>query len=119
MDVPWILISIAIGIVVLLILGIFVLTKKDWKREVDYRMYFNMGIIWLPLGIVFYLLFGSMIGLWFIFMGIVYLSIGMKNKDKWGKPQHVSPTYQKILMTAVAVGVILLILGIIVYELIV
>ena len=119
MDIPWVLVSIAIGIVVLLILGIFVLKRKDWKREVDYRTYFNMGIIWLPLGIVFYLLFGSMIGLWFILMGLVYLSIGLKNKDKWGKPQQVSPTYQKIMMTAVAVGVILLILGIIVYELIV
>ena len=119
MDIPWILVSIAVAVVILVILAILMLKRKGWKREVDYRTYFNIGIIWLPLGIIFYLILGSMIGLWFILMGLVYLSIGLKNKDKWGKPQQVSPKYQKIIMTAVAVGVIILILGIIVYELIV
>ena len=51
-------------------------------------------------------------------MGLTYLSIGLKNKDKWGKPQKVSPKYQKIMTIAIAIGVILLVLGIIVYEII-
>ncbi len=49
-------------------------------------------------------------------MGLVYLSIGLKNKEKWGKPQKVSPKYQKALMLAVAIGVVALVLGIIVFE---
>jgi hypothetical protein len=116
MIIPWILVLIAIGIVMIALLGIVVLKRKGWRREVDYRNYFNMGMIWLPAGIFFYLIFKSVVGLWFLFMGLVYLAIGLKNKEKWGKPQKVSPTYQKIMMIAVIIGVIFLALGIIVYE---
>jgi hypothetical protein len=118
MNIPWILVSIAVAVAVLAMLFILVLKRKGWKREVDYRSYFTMGIIWLPFGIIFYLLFESMIGLWFLIMGLVYISIGLKNKEKWGKPQKVSPTYQKILIIAVILGVLLLVLGIIAYEII-
>ena len=116
LNIPWILVSIAVGVVLLAILGIVVLKRKGWKKETDYRTYFTIGIIWFPFGIVFYLILESMIGLVFLVMGVVYLAIGLKNRDKWGKPQKVSPKYQKIMMTAVAIGVILLILGIIVAE---
>jgi magnesium-transporting ATPase (P-type) len=116
MDIPWILVSIVIIAVVLAIISIFWLKKKGWKRKVDYRSYFNMGIIWFPLGIVFYLIFENMIGLWFLLMGLVYLSIGLKNKNKWGKPQKVSPKDQKRMAIIVALLVILFVLGIIVFE---
>lgn len=118
MSVPWILVSIAVAVVILAILVVLIYKRKGWEREVDYRSYFNMGIIWFPLGIVFYLIFKSVIGLWFLFMGLVYLAIGLKNKEKWGKPEKVSPKYQKILMIAILIGVVFLILGIIVFEII-
>ncbi len=111
MDVPWILVSIAIIAVILAVLGIFVLKRKAWEREVDYRNYFNMGIIWLPFGIIFYLIFRNVIGLWFLIIGLAYLSIGLKNKDRWGKPQKISPKYQRIMMIAIALGLIILALG--------
>jgi len=116
MNIPWILVSIAGTAVIVAILFILVIKGKGWKREADYRSYFNMGIIWLPLGMVFYIIFKNMIGLWFLIMGLVYLSIGLKNRDKWGKPQKVSPAYQKALRIATAIGVIALVLGIIVFE---
>jgi len=116
MVIPWILVSIALGIVIFAILIYLILKGKGLAREVDYRSYFTMGMIWLPLGIVFYLIFRNLIGLWFIIMGLVYLSIGLKNRGKWGKPQKVSPTFQKALMMAVLIGLIFLVLGIIVYE---
>lgn len=116
MNIPWILFSIVVAVVILAVLAIFVLKRKGWNREVDYRSYFNMGIIWLPFGIVFYLIFESLIGLFFFIMGLVYLGIGLKNKDKWGKPQKISPTYQKAIMIAVLFLVLGVILGIIVFE---
>jgi len=115
--IPWILVSIAVAAIILAILGILIMKKKGWKREVDYRNYFNMGIVWLPLGVVFYIIFENVVGLWFLLMGLIYLSIGLKNRDKWGKPQKVSPKYQKMLMISVLIGVIVLILGILLYEL--
>jgi hypothetical protein len=116
MSVPWTLVSIAVAAVVLSMLVIFWVKRKGWEREVDYRSYFNMGLIWLPVGIVFYLIFENMIGLWFLIIGLVYLSIGLKNRGKWGKPQRVSPKYEKMMIIAVAIGVILLVLGIIALE---
>jgi len=44
--IPWILVSIAVAAIVLAILGILINKKKGWKREVDYRNYFNIGIVW-------------------------------------------------------------------------
>jgi len=117
--IPWILVSIAVAAIILAILGILFMKKKGWKREVDYRNYFNMGIVWLPLGVVFYTIFENIVGLWFLLVGLAYLSIGLKNRDKWGKPQKVSPKSQKILMISVLIGVIVLILGILVFELMV
>ena len=117
--IPWILVSVAVAAIGLAILGILMFKRKGWKREVDYRNYFNMGIVWLPLGIVFYIIFENIFfGLWFLFVGMVYLTIGLKNKDKWGKPEKVSPKYQKIMTIAIAIGVLALVLGIIVYEII-
>jgi hypothetical protein len=33
----------------------------------------------------FHLIFKSVIGLWFLFVGLIYLAIGLKNKERWGK----------------------------------
>jgi hypothetical protein len=49
MNIPWILVSIAIGVAALAILAVLVIRRKGWNKEVDYRSYFNMGIVWLPL----------------------------------------------------------------------
>ena len=117
MNIPWILVSIVVGIAALAILAVLVLRRKGWNREVDYRSYFNMGIVWLPLGIIFYAIFKNLIGAWFFIIGLVYLAIGLKNKDKWGKPQKVSPASQKALVLALTIGVIALVLGILVFEL--
>jgi hypothetical protein len=116
MNIQWILVSIAVGIAALAILAVLFLRRKGWNREVDYRVYFNMGIIWLPLGIIFYTIFKNLIGAFFFIIGVVYLAIGLKNKDKWGKPQKISPIYQKVLMIAVLLGVIFLVMGIIIFE---
>ena len=116
MSIPWTLVSIAVGVILIVIFGISVLKRKGWKREVDYRSYFNMGIVWLPFGIVVYLIFKNFIGILFSILGLIFLAIGLINKDKWGKPQEVSPKYQKLMMIGIAIGVIVLIIGIIVYE---
>ena len=117
--IPWILVSIALAAIVLAIIGILIYKKKGWKRKVDYRNYFNIGLVWLPVGIVFFIIFENVAGAWFLLMGLAFLLKGLKNRDKWGKPQKVSPKYQKMLMMSVLIGVIVLIIGILVYELIV
>ena len=115
MEIPWILVSVAILILALAVLFV-VWAKKDNKRTVDYRSYYTMGIVWLPLGIIFTVIFENIVGIFFFVMGVIYLSIGLKNRDKWGKPQKIPKKQQRMLAIAVLVGVLLLVAGILAFE---
>ena len=95
---PWVIIGIVLGLVVSGI-GVIVLWKK--RKEVKtqekgyqkgYRALFILGLSFLPLGIVFEIIFFTsdikvflVLGLAFIALGLSYLSIGLGNKDKWNK----------------------------------
>jgi len=79
---------IAIGIL-LVITGI--VTVLLWKKkkeekpaEIDYRVFFIMGICWFPLGIVF-MASRFPTGYVFFILGFAYLVIGLANRDKWKK----------------------------------
>jgi hypothetical protein len=85
------LILISIGIIaVLVLLGIiliFILRKKKKEskfEEPDYRMFFIMGICFLPMGIVFMITIGPVF-ISFFGIGLCYMVIGLANKDKWKK----------------------------------
>jgi heme A synthase len=92
---PLPIISIAIA-AVLVITGIL-LVYLFWKRrkdgqqiETNYRACFIMGVILLPIGIaimiIYYLVdLSSITALPFVVLGLVYLIIGLKNRDKWKK----------------------------------
>jgi hypothetical protein len=89
---------IVAGIVVgLIILGLFVFValrrRKETKPgETNYRDFFVLGITFLPLGIIYEIVFfvsGNtvflVLGLAFVALGLSYLAIGLKNRDKWKK----------------------------------
>jgi LPXTG-motif cell wall-anchored protein len=79
--------------ILLAIIGILVLTgiiavlvwkkrKEKSSAETDYRVFFILGICWFPLGIVFMSTDNPM-GFVFFIVGVVYLVIGLANRDKW------------------------------------
>jgi len=83
-----------------------------------------MGIIWLaftPVMILLpWILHGEEPSLGFSFffvMGLAYVIIGLRNRDKWGKKVEVSPTASRKMMGVIGVGVLILILGIVVFAL--
>lgn len=83
----WIIILLGIGMITT-ILGVLVAWKKrkEWKsKETDYRAFFIMGISFLPLGIVMTITIGNpgMLGL--TALGIIYMIMGLANRDKWKK----------------------------------
>ncbi|HUV24914.1 MAG TPA: hypothetical protein VMW26_05755, partial [Methanomassiliicoccales archaeon] len=55
--------------------------KKGWV-EPDYRAFYFLGIIFTPLGIVL-----SVVVTWALLgitaLGVIYLIIGLANRDKW------------------------------------
>ena len=86
----WVLISaliVAALVVIGLILTLVVFKKKKEGKmgEPNYRVFFNVGMIWIPVGVVFMIAINPAIGIAFMAMGITYLAIGLANRDKWGK----------------------------------
>ncbi len=90
-----------VAVIALIILAIAVVTgviaalivrkrKKEGKPQVDYRTFFILGTIWVPFSIVlmvvsFILQIPFYIGFPLFALGLIYLILGLKNRDKWKK----------------------------------
>lgn len=84
-DQLWIIISAVIVLFVFGVVGYAFWGMKKNNKQPDYRSMYTLGITWIPLGIVFIFFFDNPA---FLVMGIVFLVIGLKNKDKWtAEPQ--------------------------------
>lgn len=85
----WILISalivaalVVIGLI--LILLVFKKNKEGKMGEPNYQAFFTMGISFLAMGIVLSAAVGPAF-LGFFVIGIIYMVIGLANRDKWEK----------------------------------
>jgi len=88
---------IAIIMISILLITIFVLIatifwvmknrKNELTKEIDYRVFFIMGISFLPLGIVLTFVVDNPGFIGFMGLGIAYIAIGLANKDKWKKEE--------------------------------
>jgi ABC-type transport system involved in multi-copper enzyme maturation permease subunit len=90
-----------VAVIALIILAIAIITgiigvlmvrkrKKEGKLQADYRTFYILGVIWVPFSIVFMVV--SFIfqipfytGFPLFAVGIIYLVIGLANRDKWRK----------------------------------
>jgi hypothetical protein len=92
-ELPWIfVVTLAILIVVgiLLVLVVWKRKKAGKLEEPNYRAFFVMGIIWFPAGIVFMFIsflldIPFVIGMPLFVMGLIYVIVGLANRDKWKK----------------------------------
>ena len=73
---PVVAISIVLVLVVLFGVIFIVRRQKGDMPETDYRVFFILGITWLPLGIA-----TDNPAFWG--MGAVFLIVGLANRDKW------------------------------------
>ena len=90
-------IYIAIGILIILIITavsivgivLYVRSKKkdEMKQEPDYRVFYYLGFVWLPIGVVFMIAVNVAMGIVFMGLGASYIAIGLANKDKWQNKQ--------------------------------
>jgi len=82
--------SISIAILALLVFIGIILVLIVWRKrgivgEPNYQVFSMLGIVWLPVGVVFMLAVNPTIGITFMALGAAYLAIGLANRDKWGK----------------------------------
>lgn len=88
----WIIFSI--GIIVAIVIIVIILTlfvrkriKDGIPKEPNYQVFFSIGFIWIPCGVVFMIAVNPAIGIAFMALGISYMAIGLANKDKWKKKE--------------------------------
>ena len=122
--IPWVLVGIVVGIVVLAIGMVVAFRKRKEPRRVDYRNYFVMGVIWLlfaPVMVLLpWILHGEepfFMGFFFLVMGIAYMIIGLRNRDKWGKQVEPPPRANKIVLGLAVILGILSLLGLVAFTL--
>jgi len=83
-----------IGIAVTLLM-VLVLRKRKRERkagETDYRAFFIIGVAFLPTGLAIMMVYFFAeipfeIGLPLFALGLIYLIVGLANRDKWNKNQ--------------------------------
>ena len=90
---PVVLIAIVAVLVIMGMLLVYLLWKRKkvgQQMETDYRAFFFMGVTFLPIGIAMMIVYflidlSFFIAFPFITLGVVYLIIGLNNRDKWKK----------------------------------
>ena len=109
--------GIAAIIILLAVVFAWKLKKNNWQHETDYRAFFWIGIIWTIFGALSMLFFdtGGLTSLFII--GLVFLGVGAANKYKWGKRQKVDPKQQKRMIMVIAIGVLVLVFGVLAFLL--
>ena len=91
-------IVLAILVTIGIILVIVIWKRKGFSRfkETNFHIFYVMGIVFIPVGIVSMIIYSRLgmpffIGMPFLTMGITYLIVGLRNKDKW----HKSSKYEE------------------------
>jgi len=88
----WILIS-ALNMAVLLVIILMIIVVMFKKRkegktgEINYKVFFFIGLVWIPIGSVYMIAVNFVMGIVFMCMGVSYIAIGLANKDKWKKEE--------------------------------
>lgn len=99
----WIALMIGIGLIVILIGTIVMYKVKKERIEPDYRTLFILGIIFMGTGSAMISTLGtSSMGMFAL--GLIYMAVGIANKDKWKKqPESLSMKNKRIII-AVLLG---------------
>ena len=103
---------LVIGLIIIGLAIVFYTKLKKGKVKPNYRLFFIFGATWIPLGIVFY---NTTRNIGFLIMGIIFLILGLVNKDKWEEAVVPSPQKRKLLIGLTLVGLFVLIVFLLKY----
>ena len=105
-------------VIALVVLGLLIAMMYFYKGKkmppTDYYTLFVMGVCWVPIGIVGFVIGNPGMNFFFI-MGLVFMGVGLKHKDEWKKNHRafsqLSKEEQKFKMILFIVLGVLLFLG--------
>jgi len=101
-----IVIVVLIAILLTYLIVVSASKQKEGKRTPNYRALFIIGISWLPIGIA-----TDNTAFWSI--GLVFLIIGLANKNKWKqetKWSDLPPNVKRFKLTLISVLIIFLVI---------
>ena len=104
---------IILAAVILLLLVATIILRKNRKTPTNYKSFFIIGIIWIPLGIVTQ-------NYAFFVLGALFIIYGLLNKSKWKdypKWSELPPELKKIKIITLIVLSVILLAGIVFYFL--
>jgi hypothetical protein len=109
----YLVLATLIGIAVLVVLFsvIFIYRNRGQKLEPDYRVFFILGITWLPLGI-------ATDNPAFLGLGIVFMAIGLANRGRWKKApkwSELSPERRRTKLLLLGGMTALILVALVVY----
>ncbi len=111
---PWLLIVILVLLLVLALVVFF--SAKGKKKPTDYYALFVIGLVWAIFGLFSFFRYDGLSS--FFSIGIIFMIIGLVNKDKWKKNRktwkNMSKGQKKMMITILIVLSILLLAGVIV-----
>ena len=109
---PFTWLAVAFAGVIMFLLA-FHVTRKE-KRDVDFRTFFNLGAIWLAVGVVvefISLALGRSLSInGLLVMGVIFGLLGFANKSKWDEIEEELTGDQRlviyglVVLTALVVG---------------
>ncbi|MBU4536603.1 Gmad2 immunoglobulin-like domain-containing protein [Patescibacteria group bacterium] len=104
---PTLLIGLILGLTLLFLIVFAYLTTRDGKNNsnCNYKSIFMVGVTWLPLGI-------AVDVITFSILGLIFLIIGIINKDKWNNEKNNQGLGSKSKMVLFIIFVILLFVGV-------
>lgn len=103
-----VLVSILVGLILLILIFFLIKKNKKIEHKLNYKVFFILGVIWIPIGV-------STKNYVFSILGLTFLIIGLVNKDKWkdeNKWSDISPEQKKIKLSIIILLTTLLIIGI-------
>lgn len=82
--------------------------RGEASLATNYKTLFIIGITWIPLGLAL-----DIPSFWII--GIVFMIVGMANKDKWDNEPSMTESQKKLTTWLLIVGVVVLVAGVAAY----
>lgn len=96
----WLIVAV-IGVLAVVALAVLLLKRsKGESTEPDYRVFFIIGISWLPIGIA-----TENIGL--VGIGVVFMLIGLAHRDEWKDEAPLTPNKQRLMYVLVGLTVLM------------